>query len=238
MAAAILVAAGAYFYFTEVAVECGPMQPGCEGVADPIAPALAQPTGEFDYYVLALSWSPSYCEAEAKERDRLQCGGRPFHFIVHGLWPQLTEGRIEDCPNDAPRVPDRLVDALLDIMPSRGLIGHEWRSHGTCTGLSQEEYFATLRAAFAAVNIPDAYERLDQTLNVAPGEIAAAFIDANGGRLTAGQLVVTCGGGPRLDEVRICMTKDLQFRACGTQMMRGSSCRRETVRMPPVRGGS
>ena len=38
--------------------------------------------GEFDYYVLSLSWSPSFCE-EAEERggsgrsQQAQCGGRP-----------------------------------------------------------------------------------------------------------------------------------------------------------------
>ena len=53
--------------------------------------------GEFDFYVLSLSWSPSFCEA-ASERGRsgrsqdVQCGGRPFSFVVHGLWPQYERG--------------------------------------------------------------------------------------------------------------------------------------------------
>jgi ribonuclease T2 len=53
--------------------------------------------GEFDFYVLSLSWSPSFCEA-ASERgnsgrsQQAQCGGRPFSFVVHGLWPQYERG--------------------------------------------------------------------------------------------------------------------------------------------------
>ena len=52
--------------------------------------------GKFDYYVLALSWSPSYCQA-AQERapnraPDQQCSGRPFSFVVHGLWPQYERG--------------------------------------------------------------------------------------------------------------------------------------------------
>jgi ribonuclease T2 len=52
--------------------------------------------GEFDFYVLSLSWSPSFCE-EASERgnsgrSQAQCGGRPFSFVVHGLWPQYERG--------------------------------------------------------------------------------------------------------------------------------------------------
>lgn len=196
------------------------------------------PAGDFDYYVLALSWSPSYCEAEATERDKLQCGGgRPFHFVVHGLWPQNERGYPEDCPTDAPRVPDALVDEMLDIMPSRGLVGHEWRSHGACTGLNQEDYFAELRAAYEAVDIPDRFEVLEQALSVAPAEIARAFLDANRGRLTPDAIVVTCGGGTRLDEVRLCVDKQLRFRSCGAQTQR-SACRRDRVRMPPVREGA
>lgn len=203
----------------------------------PKAEARPVPPGDFDYYVLALSWSPSYCEAEATERDKLQCGGgRPFHFVVHGLWPQNERGYPEDCPTDAPRVPDALVDEMLDIMPSRGLVGHEWRSHGTCSGLGQEDYFAELRAAYEAVDIPDRFEVLDTVVTIAPAEIARAFLEANRGKLTPDAVVVTCGGGTRLDEVRLCMDKDLRFRPCGQQSKR-SQCRRDTVRMPPVRGG-
>ena len=39
----------------------------------------------------------------------------------------------------------------------------------------------------------------------------------------------------RLSEVRICLSKDLQFRAC--EEIDRRACRREQVVMPPVRGG-
>jgi ribonuclease T2 len=196
------------------------------------------PAGDFDYYVLALSWSPSFCEFEATERDKLQCGGaRPFHFVVHGLWPQREGGYPQDCPTDAPRVADALMDEMLDIMPSRGLIGHEWRSHGACSGLGQEDYFAQMRAAYEAVDIPDRFEELEQAVTIAPAEIAREFLEANRGKLTPDAIVVTCGGGTRLDGVRLCMDKELRFRPCGQQSQR-SQCRRDRVRMPPVRGGT
>ena len=38
--------------------------------------------GQFDFYVLSLSWSPSYCETSAERGARrnadVQCEGRPF----------------------------------------------------------------------------------------------------------------------------------------------------------------
>ena len=59
--------------------------------------------GEFDFYVLALSWSPSFCEAAAERGNsgrsqQIQCGGRPFSFVVHGLWPQYERGFPELLP--------------------------------------------------------------------------------------------------------------------------------------------
>jgi ribonuclease T2 len=193
---------------------------------------VAIPEGDFDSYLLALSWSPSYCETEATERDRLQCGGRPFHFIVHGLWPQNERGYPEDCPTDTPRVPDALVDEMLDIMPSRGLIGHQWRSHGACTGATQEDYFAAVRAAWQKVIIPPRFEQLETVLTISPRDIVQEFVRANP-MLKPDQIAVTCSSNA-LDEVRLCMTKDLQFTSCGAQARR-SMCRQEKVRMPPVR---
>ena len=195
-------------------------------------PPTAIPNGDFDSYLLALSWSPSYCANEATDRDRLQCGGRPFHFIVHGLWPQNDKGYPEECPTDNPRVSDALIDEMLDIMPSRGLIGHEWRSHGACTGASQEDYFAAVRAAWQKVFIPARFEQLDTLLTISPRDIVQEFINANP-MLKPDQITITCSS-QSLDEVRICMTKDLQFTSCGAQAKR-SMCRQKEVRMPPVR---
>src|ERR1700676_4796019 len=64
--------------------------------------------GEFDFYVLSLSWSPSFCE-EASERgnegrSQVQCGGRPFSFVVHGLWPQYEHGFPDYCVRAPPRL--------------------------------------------------------------------------------------------------------------------------------------
>lgn len=213
-----------------------PPAPAPRAASSSPAPAAARPVpeGDFDYYLLALSWSPSYCEAEATARDRLQCGGRPYHFIVHGLWPQNERGYPESCPTDTPRVPDALVDEMLDIMPSRGLVGHQWRTHGACTGHSQEAYFAEIRAAWERIVIPARFEQLDAPLFLAPGDIVQDFIRANP-MLRPAQITVTCSR-QSLAEVRICMTKDLQFTDCGAQSRR-SACRQERVRMPPVRAG-
>ncbi len=191
--------------------------------------------GEFDFYVLSLSWSPSFCEeaAERGGRAQMQCGGRPYAFVVHGLWPQYENGFPEYCQRPAPRLSRNIVSAMLDLMPAPGLIFNEWDKHGTCSGLTDRNYFETIRKARAAIKIPAEYLDLSRAKTVAPATVEEAFIKANPG-LSNSAVAVTCNR-TRLSEVRICLSKDLQFRACEETDRR--ACRREQVTMPPIRGG-
>lgn len=194
--------------------------------------------GAFDFYVLALSWSPSYCE-QASERglsgrsQQLQCGGRPFAFVVHGLWPQYERGFPEYCERPAPRLDRRIVDSMLDLMPAPGLIYNEWDKHGTCAGLSQRSYFEQIRKARAAVRIPPDFIDAKEPRTVTADEVEAAFIKVNPG-LSSSAIAVMCDR-KRLSEVRICMSKDLQFRAC--EEIDRRACRRDQLEVPPLRGG-
>ncbi|MCB4769381.1 ribonuclease T2 [Ancylobacter sp. Lp-2] len=201
------------------------------------APASAQQAatpGRFDHYVLSLSWSPTYCESAGNKADPAQCRtGRPFAFVVHGLWPQNASGWPEDCQKPAPFVPEPVVRSMLDLMPSRRLVIHEWRKHGTCSGLDATAYFDTVRKARAAVTIPTAYRQLDNYTMVSPNEVEAAFLAANPG-LDAGMIAVTCDSR-RLREVRVCLDKSLGFTSCAEVDKR--ACRTPRVVMPPMRGG-
>src|SRR3954471_12401016 len=140
--------------------------------------------GEFDFYVLSLSWSPSFCEAAA-ERNRggsqAQCSGRPFSFVVHGLWPQYERGFPEYCQRPSPRLQRNIMTSMLDLMPAPGLIFNEWDKHGTCSGLGAKAYFETIRKARAAVKIPPEYLEPAETRMIAPAAIEDAFIKVNPG---------------------------------------------------------
>lgn len=192
--------------------------------------------GNFDFYVLTLSWSPSFCEASAERggnsaAQREQCGERPFSFVVHGLWPQYARGFPEFCQNPAPRLNRSIVSGMLDLMPSPRLIFHEWDRHGTCSGLSPGAFFETVRRARAAVKIPEAYLDVREPLTVTPDEVGEAFVKANPGMTRAG-ISVACDTR-RLNEVRICLSRDLKFHDCGSGI--GRACRRDQLVMPPVR---
>jgi len=194
--------------------------------------------GQFDFYVLSLSWSPSFCEA-ASERgnssrsQQMQCGGRPYAFVVHGLWPQYDRGFPNYCQRPAPRLDRNIMNSMLDLMPAPGLIFNEWDKHGTCSGLGARGYFEAVRKARAGVKIPTEFLDLQDARTVSPDAIEEAFIKVNPG-LSQSAIAVTCDRN-RLSEVRICLSKDLQFRAC--EEIDRRACRRDSVVMPPMRGG-
>jgi ribonuclease T2 len=192
--------------------------------------------GEFDFYVLSLSWSPSYCEA-AGERGTpppQQCAARPYSFVVHGLWPQYEHGFPEFCQVPAPRLDRNIVSSMLDLMPAPRLIFQQWDKHGTCSGLSPAAYFETVRKVRAIVKIPSEFIEVKEMLTISPDEVEEAFVKANPG-LARDAIAVTCDSR-RLGEVRICVGKDFRFRACPDTDAR--ACRRDKVVMPPLRQGT
>lgn len=192
--------------------------------------------GEFDFYVLSLSWSPSFC-ASAEERGAQspqQCAGRPYAFVVHGLWPQYDRGFPEFCKRPAPRLDRNLVSSMLDLMPAPRLVFQQWDKHGTCSGLSPRAYFETVRKARAVIKIPAEYLELKSPLTVSPAEVEDAFLKANPG-LSPDAITIGCRAN-RLHEVRICLNRDLGFQQCPEVDRR--SCRREQIVMPPMRSST
>ncbi|MCB1498664.1 MAG: ribonuclease T [Bauldia sp.] len=188
--------------------------------------AAAQDTpGDFDFYVLSLSWSPSYCET-AHRPDPEQCEGAARGFVVHGLWPQYERGYPDYCV-DTPRLPRSILATVADLMPA-GLAQYQWQKHGTCSGLRPERYFDLLRRAYEAIDIPDIYEPLTMDAETSPAAIEQGFIAANPGLSERG-IAVTCSRDGAI-EVRICLTQRLGFRRC-TEVDSGA-CRARTITLP------
>lgn len=187
-------------------------------LASPAA-AEGERAGDFDYYVMSLSWSAAWCELEGDARDDPQCdAGRGLTFVLHGLWPQDEEGWPSFC-RTAERDPTRSeTAAMADIMGGAGLAFYQWKKHGRCSGLSPTDYFATARQAYQAVTIPPVFAQMSKTLKVPASVIEGAFLESNPG-LTRDQVTVTCKDG-YIQEVRLCLTKDLEPRRCGADVIR------------------
>jgi ribonuclease T2 len=201
-------------------------------------PAAAQQrdrdqAGQFDFYVLSLSWSPSFCSTQKGGRNDQQCGlDKSYRFIVHGLWPQYEKGYPDFCPVSEPdRVPRALGEPMFDIMPSMGLIGHQWKKHGSCSGLNQRDYFAKTRAAYDSLKIPAEFAEGRRELTLSPDEVEEKFLAANPGMSRDG--ISTSCRGRQFQEVRICYTKDLKFRDCDE--VNRDSCSASRVTLPPAR---
>lgn len=167
----------------------------------------------FDFYVLALSWSPAFCASEAGQRADEQCGpGADFGFITHGLWPQFEQGWPSFCQsNFSDQMPREVANDLLSIMPDRGLIQHQWDKHGTCSGLEPQAYADRIIEATDRLTIPATFER-QPPARLDADEIERAFQQANPA-IPADAIAVACPSN-RFTEVRICLDHGLSPRAC------------------------
>lgn len=194
------------------------------------AVGAAQTPGKFDYYVLALSWSPEYCASQGGLRDKLQCVDRRYGFVTHGLWPQYERGYPQRCASGAALSYDT-VKRMLDIMPSEGLIRHEWRTHGTCSGLTPGVYFELLRRYYGNIRIPKAFQEPAATILVEPGVLKQRFVESNPS-FKGESFAVMCSGR-NLRELRVCLTKEGKPRPCGRDVR--DQCRVEKAVLRPVR---
>jgi ribonuclease T2 len=198
------------------------------------SPALAEGerAGDFDYYVLSLSWSAAWCALEGDARDDPQCDdGRGLTFVLHGLWPQDENGWPSFCRTVEPDPTRGQTAAMADIMGGSGLAFYQWKKHGRCSGMSAEDYFRTARQAYASVVIPDLFERVDSPLTLPASVIEDAFLEANPG-LLRDQITITCQDG-LIEEARICLTRELAPRRCGADVIR--DCRLGDAILEPVR---
>lgn len=187
--------------------------------------------GNFDFYTLAMSWSPSFC---ATNRDPHQCG-RGLGFVLHGLWPQYEKGYPSDCGTE--RLPEAIRQEYAPIFASPRLAAHEWRRHGTCSGLDPVTYFKLSAQMKGSLRIPAAYQRPVSPVRASPGELVQAFRAANPGMVVNAVLPFCRDGGRFLSEVQVCYNKAGRSRTCSEGQIKRSysSCRQESFLLPSER---
>ncbi len=181
----------------------------------------ASAPGNFDFYLLNLSWSPEFC---ATHPGKPECAEH-LGFVLHGLWPQNFAGRYPEHCSDArgPEDPSK----FRDLYPDAGLLHHEWQTHGTCSGLDPDPYFETARRAVHAVRIPSEISGLNRPAAMPPDAILGLFAKANPG-LPRESLALSCGNN-YLTAVEVCLSKDLKPVSCGQVR----TCHANSVRIVP-----
>jgi ribonuclease T2 len=179
------------------------------------------PPGQFDYYLLALSWSPAYCLAHRDDpRAKAECSRRRG-FVVHGLWPQNEDGTWPEHCRPVPPVPPELAAHEAAIMPNDFMVRHEWEKHGSCTDFTAQAYFDALDRAFARLRLPTALVEPREPFPLPLAEAKRLFMAANPG-LGGDMFAMRCTHGGEVDEVRLCLDKGFQYRPCGRGA--GDSC--------------
>lgn len=196
------------------------------------AQADGEKAGVFDYYVLALSWSPNWCVLEGDARKSPQCDPRHDHgWVLHGLWPQFHRGWPAFCRTSEPQPTRRMTADMADIMGTSGLAWYQWKKHGTCSGLSAEQYYALARQAYEKVNRPQIFRKLDRAVKLPASIVEEAFLKANPS-WDPDMLTITCRQG-HIQEARLCLSKDLTPVPCGRDVVQ--DCKQTDALFTPVR---
>ena len=184
--------------------------------------AEGEPAGDFDYYVLALSWSPTWCALEGDRRGSPQCDDdADFGWVLHGLWPQYENGWPSYCPTRERNPSRRDTAEQAGLYGSSGSAWHQWNKHGRCTGLSADDYYALSQEAYDRVARPEIFRKLDRAVKLPASVVEEAFLEDND-EIDADEITITCKAG-RIQEARICLTRDLEPRACSGSVSRDCS---------------
>ncbi len=198
------------------------------------APAHAdgEKAGEFDYYVMALSWSANWCAIEGDAKRSPQCDeAEDFGWTLHGLWPQYHRGWPAFCPTVAPHPRRSMTAEMADIMGTSGLAWYQWKKHGVCSGLSAADYYTLSRRAYDSVVRPPVFHKLDKPVRLPAKLVEEAFLKANP-EMEPDMVTVTCRNR-MIQEVRICLSRDLTPVPCGRDAVR--DCSLDDALFNPVR---
>jgi ribonuclease T2 len=133
-----------------------------EAGAGPKPRPVAPEAGIFDAYVLGMSYENDFCVSHPDKKECKNGHAASFGMALHGLWPNRDNDprhTYQYCGNVTERqlgknwcapkydvrrdMTERTFAALADVMPGveSCLYNHEWYAHGTCSGVSPEEYF-------------------------------------------------------------------------------------------------
>lgn len=183
----------------------------CKQDADPHAQPVVPEQKSFGLYVLAESWAPSFC---CKKPDRGECQGLATafggtHLTLHGLWPNYTDDEArgkrkpypEDCgPDESAPVPKEMSE-LAPGYAFDHLGDHEYKTHGSCTGMTKAAYFATEVAAMKAIPTP---AKLTAAVGatIALAELEASF------NVPATSVLLSCDAHCQLEQVSFCLATD------------------------------
>jgi len=186
-------------------------------------------SSDFDYYLLTLSWAPEFCATNPSGKSSAECApNKHMGLVVHGLWPQYNNGKWPQGCSTSPPVSSATVNHMMPIMPGSSLIQHEWAKHGTCSGLSTQDYFAAIEKLYTGLQVPGDFKKPTNKAETSPSDVEGEFASANGAPKEAFR--ISCPQN-EFSAVEICLTRDMQYQACPSTV---KECRTSQIEVLPV----
>ncbi len=203
-----------------------PFVVGAFGVAAAIASSVGHAASPVENYALAISWEPAFCLTESSKPEcKSETPSRQDNhaFSLHGLWPQSgsycgvsSTLKKDDENGDWTALPAVVLSAsteaalkIVEPGTQSDLDRHEWTEHGTCSGLSQQNFFAPTIAMLNSVNASNlgstVAANVGGTTTLAKLQAAAAIDYGTYAKTDIEYLCISSGGKSYLEEVRLHM---------------------------------
>ena len=195
-------------------------------LAASLAPAAARAASPVENYALAISWEPAFC---LQHSSKPECTSEPpsrhdaHYFSLHGLWPQSgsycgvsASQKSTDQAGDWAALPAVILqpdtESLLQVDEpgtQSYLERHEWTEHGTCSGLSQQDFFAPTLSMLEGINASNLGATVSANvgghLTLAQLQAAAKLDYGTYASIDIEYLCISSGGRSYLEEVRFHM---------------------------------
>ena len=131
-------------------------------------------------YVYAYSWTPGFCYNQVYPGCMNPLPYWETNLTIHGLWPQYAvSGYPASCTTEPfdNTIPTQIgeskmiqywpdVQYTLDSSSYNSFWAHEWTKHGTCSGLTQLQYFNAAIDLTSHIPTPSAlYESIGHNMS-------------------------------------------------------------------------
>ena len=191
-----------------------------------LAPAAAHAASPVENYALAISWEPAFClTVSGKPECASETPSRhdAHYFSLHGLWPQSgsycgvsSSQESLDKAGKWSQLPavtlQASTEALLKVDEpgtQSYLERHEWTEHGTCSGLSQQNFFAPTLSMLDGINASNLGSTVSANVGghvtLAQLQAAAKLDYGTYASIDIEYLCISSGGKSYLEEVRFHM---------------------------------
>jgi ribonuclease I len=178
-------------------------------------------SGDFDYYVFAQSWYPTFCISGPKNECKNLTEYMKKNLSPHGLWPNKNSVKNfsnhpsycinssgcesdKSCDVDWKTIHSSTLEKIQTMMPTN-LMRHEWKKHGTCSAYNQEHYFQNILSLQAKYKIPNII-----VVNIGKNLSYKEILEEFGGKDRVNILCKTINNQQYLEQVHYFIDKNLK----------------------------